>query len=77
MGPLFNPTPSVSRLGVASIHLTFEGKIGVGACMLTFSRKIRGRVRSCAKSLLRILHNLIQAEAIDVGLDLNPNGQVV
>jgi hypothetical protein len=54
-----------------------RGKIGVGACMLTFSRKIRGRVRSRAKSLSRVLHDLIQPEAVDVRLDLNPNRQVV
>jgi hypothetical protein len=54
-----------------------RGKIGVGACMLTFSRKIRGRVRSPAKSLSRILHNLIEPEAVDVCFHLGPNRQVV
>jgi hypothetical protein len=58
-----------------------RGKIGVGAgvgaCMLTFSRKIRGRVRSRAKSLSRVLHDLIQPEIVDIRLDLDPNRQVV
>jgi len=45
--------------------------------MLRFSRKIRGRVRSPAKSLPRILHNLIEPKAIDVCFHLNPNRQVV
>jgi hypothetical protein len=48
----------------------------VGACRWTFSRKIRGRVRSCAKSLARVLHDLIQPEAVDVRHDLTSNRQV-
>jgi hypothetical protein len=52
-------------------------KIGVGAFTLTFSRKIRGRVRSPAKSLSRVLHDLIQPETIDIRFHLDPNRQVV
>jgi hypothetical protein len=52
-------------------------KIGVGACIVTFSRKIRARVRSRAKSLPRILHDLIQPDTGDIRFDLDPNRQVV
>jgi hypothetical protein len=45
--------------------------------MLTFSRKIHGRVGSRAKSLSRVLHDLIQPESIDVDLHLNPEGEVI